>query len=102
MLFANFIIIMVIYTFALTLTMKQNQQNKETIIYSLYCFLKDPEETQDQQELPQTIQKWCRIVDRGGLFHCTNESLFDSYKISNEEREREIVEHSITKTNTLT
>ena len=53
--------------------MKQNQRNKETIVYSLYCFLEDPEETQDQQELPQTIQEWCRIVDRGGLFHCTNE-----------------------------
>ena len=53
--------------------MKQNQRNKETIVYSLYCFLEDPEETQDQQELPQTILEWCRIVDRGGLFHCTNE-----------------------------
>ena len=53
--------------------MKQNQRNKETIVYSLYCFLEDSEETQDQQELPQTIQEWCRIVDRGGLFHCTNE-----------------------------
>ena len=53
--------------------MKQNQRNKETIVYFLYCFLEDLEETQDQQELPQTLQEWFRIVVRGGLFHCTNE-----------------------------
>ena len=49
----------------------RNRASKNDLLLLLFHFLEDPE-TSDQLEV-NAIEDWCRIIDRGGLYHATAE-----------------------------
>ena len=54
----------------------KNHLNKDSLLYLLFFLLEDPETSIDKLLPPSVIvdiKNWRKIINRGGLFHCTAE-----------------------------
>ncbi len=73
---------------------RKNPKNKNDLLYLLFQLLEDPDEPDDLVSLPETfnICEWTRIVDRGGLFHCTQE--FIAMLVLIEKQIKNSIEHT--------
>ena len=50
-----------------------NLSKKNSLLYLLFHLLQDPESSNDDLPVSLDISNWCKLIDRGGLYHCTNE-----------------------------
>ena len=53
----------------------KNLPNKNDLLYLLFHLLEDPESSTNSEAEPDimNIKNWCKLIDRGGLHHCTKE-----------------------------